>query len=48
MQISGVVMTIIGFLSTVAMFLLPIVTRKLNKNAIIILFTVSVFVSFGF
>ncbi len=48
MQISGVVMTIIGFASTVAMFLLPIVTRKLNKNAIIILFTVSSVVSFGF
>lgn len=48
MQISGLIMTIIGFASTVAMFLLPLVTRKLNKNAIIILFTVTSVVSFGF
>lgn len=39
LKISGVPNTIIGFASTVAMLLLPIVTRKLNKNVIIILFT---------
>lgn len=48
MQISGLIMTIVGFASTVAMFLLPIVTRKLNKNVIIILFTVTSVISFGF
>lgn len=38
LNVSGVPNTIIGFASTVAMLLLPIVTRKLNKNAIMILF----------
>lgn len=35
----GLPNTIIGFASTVAMLLLPIVTRKMNKNHIIIMFT---------
>lgn len=38
-KISGLPMTIIGFASTVAMFLMPIATRKMDKNKIIILFT---------
>lgn len=39
LNISGVPLTIIGFASTVAMLLLPIVTRKMNKNHIVILFS---------
>lgn len=37
--ISGIPMTVIGLASTVAMLLLPIVTRKMDKNRIMILFT---------
>lgn len=39
LDIMGVANTVIGFASTVAMLLLPIVTRKLNKNVIIIVFS---------
>lgn len=39
LDIMGLPNTIIGFASTVAMLLLPIVTRKMNKNHIIIMFT---------
>lgn len=38
-QISGLPQTIIGFASTVAMLLLPIITRKMNKRTAIMLFT---------
>lgn len=38
-QISGLPQTIIGFASTVAMLLLPLITRKMNKRTAIILFT---------
>lgn len=37
-QISGLPQTIIGFAATVSMFLLPLVTRKMNKRAIVVLF----------
>lgn len=39
LEISGVPQTIIGFAATVAMFLLPIITRKMNKKTAVILFT---------
>ena len=39
LDIMGLPNTIIGFASTVAMLLLPIVTRKMNRNHIIIMFT---------
>lgn len=39
LKISGIPLTVIGFASTVAMLLLPIVTRKMNKNMIMITFT---------
>ena len=39
LDIMGIANTVIGFASTVAMLLLPIVTRKLNKNVIIIVFS---------
>lgn len=38
-QISGIPQTIIGFSATVSMFLLPLVTRKMDKRTIVILFT---------
>jgi Na+/melibiose symporter-like transporter len=37
--ISGIPMSIIGFAATVSMLLMPIVTRKMDKNKIIILFS---------
>lgn len=37
---SGIVMTVIGFASTVAMLLLPLVTRKMDKHKACIVFTV--------
>lgn len=40
-QISGVPQTIIGFAATVSMLLLPIVTRKMDKKWIAVLFTVT-------
>lgn len=39
LNISGVPLTIIGFASTVAMLLLPLVTRKMSKHHIVILFS---------
>lgn len=39
LNVSGVPLTFIGFASTVAMVLLPILTRKLDKKLIIIIFT---------
>ncbi len=39
-KISGLPMTIIGFAATVSMLLLPIVTRKMEKKNILILFSV--------
>lgn len=39
LDISGIPLTIIGFASTVAMLLLPILTRKLDKKKIIIIFS---------
>lgn len=39
LQVKGVPMTIVGFAFTVAMLLLPIVTRKMDKKNILILFT---------
>lgn len=39
LNISGVPKTIIGFGSTVGMLLLPLVTRKFNKNVVIIIFS---------
>lgn len=38
LQISGIPQTIIGFAATVSMFLLPIVTRKMDKKWIVVLF----------
>lgn len=40
LEISGLPQTIIGFAATVSMLLLPIVTRKMNKRAIVILFMI--------
>lgn len=39
LNISGVPLTIIGFASTVAMLLLPLVTRKMSKHHVVILFS---------
>lgn len=39
LNISGVPLTIIGFASTVAMLLLPLVTRKMSKHHIVIMFS---------
>ena len=39
LKVSGLPMTIIGFAFTVAMLLLPIVTRKMDKKNMLILFT---------
>ena len=39
LNLSGIPLTIIGFASTVAMLLLPICTRKLDKKLIIIIFS---------
>ena len=41
LQISGLPQTIIGFAATVSMFLLPIVTRKMDKKWIVVLFAVT-------
>ncbi|MGN0771351.1 MAG: MFS transporter [Christensenellales bacterium] len=41
LQISGIPQTIIGFSATVAMLLLPIVTRKMDKKWIVVLFAVT-------
>ncbi|MEG2561488.1 MAG: MFS transporter [Clostridia bacterium] len=40
LSMSGLVMTVIGFASTVAMFLLPFVTRKMDKHKACIMFTI--------
>ena len=47
LDISGLPMTIIGFASTVSMFLLPLVTRKMNKHHAIMLFSVLNVVAIG-
>lgn len=44
---SGIVMTVIGFASTVAMLLLPLVTRKMDKHKACIMFTVCGTVVYG-
>lgn len=47
LDISGLPMTIIGFASTVSMFLLPLVTRKMNKHHAIMIFSVLNVVAIG-
>ncbi len=47
LSISGLPMTIIGFASTVSMFLLPLVTRKMNKHHAIMMFSLLNVVAMG-
>lgn len=47
LDVSGIPLTIIGFASTVAMILLPICTRKLDKKKIIMLFGLVNVISLG-
>lgn len=39
LKVSGIPLTLIGFASTIAMFLLPLVTRKMSKHHIVIMFS---------